>query len=199
MTRDSQDECRLEPARAADGDTRAREWDSPFEPGSGFDGARRSNRFWFLATVLVFAGLILVAENYEILPGAHRFWPVFPSILGLGFLALALRRRPADPMLFGLGILILCLSALFFFCSFAGWSILSRFWPVFIGILGIALLSASPWGRDRRFLATIGTVLVLLSAVFLLVVTVDARLWPLSFVVTGASLYLLGRNTYGTS
>lgn len=199
MRADPEDGDRFEPAQPAGGDASSREWGAPLDHAAGLYGSRRTNRFWFLATILVLAGLILVAENYEVLPGAHRFWPVFPAILGLGFLALALRRRPTDPTLFGLGILVLCLSALFFLCSFMGWGILRRFWPVFIGILGAALLSASPWATTRRFLATIGTVLILLSAIFVLVVTVDARLWPLSFVVFGASLYLLGRSVHGTS
>ena len=148
---------------------------------------RRVRSVFVLAVVLIIAGIVLTLENLGVVSGASKLWPVFPFIVGAGFLMLFSERGRSDLALLFLGI-VLVLSALFFFyLNFTTWRMTATLWPVFLGIAGTGFLGMFMSSRERLFLY-LGSSLIMLAIVFYLVFGVSLHLWPLSLVAFGASL-----------
>lgn len=145
-----------------------------------------------LAVLAICTGLILLLEGYGYLSGIYRLWPLFPFILGTGFIFLFLRNR-SDTTIVVVGTYLVCASILFFVLNFTTWALLADLWPLFIGFLGLSFLTAVIWGGKRGVFILISFFLILLCGVFLLVFTVDSRLWPITLVLFGACLLLIGR------
>jgi hypothetical protein len=151
---------------------------------------RRVRSVFVLAVVLIIAGIVLTLENVGIVSGASRLWPLFPLIVGTGFLTLFSDRGRRDLALLFLGI-VLVLSALFFFyLNFTTWRMTATLWPVFLGIAGTGFLGMFMSSRERLFLY-LGSSLIVLAIVFYLVFGVSLQLWPLSLVAFGASLLVV--------
>jgi hypothetical protein len=146
-----------------------------------------------IAVLSILSGLILILDYYGIGHGLWRLWPVFPLILGTGFLLLYTRQGRRDSALMGLGIYLVCCALLFFFLNYTSWTLLGELWPLFIGFLGLAFLGPVLGRTGHRVLLPIAVGLLLISGVFLLVATVDPRLWPVSLVLFGGCLLLVAR------
>lgn len=146
-----------------------------------------------LAVLTILTGLILLSESYGYLSGIYRIWPVFPLILGTGFILLFLRRNRFDTTLVAIGTYLVCASILFFYLNFTDWVRLADLWPLFIGFLGLSFLAPIIWGSKRGIYIPIALFLIFLCGVFLLVFSVDTRLWPVSLVLFGICLLLIGR------
>ncbi len=144
----------------------------------------------FLAVILITVGVLLTLENLGLVAGVSRHWPLFLLILGSGFLLLFRSRQPGDAALLWLGTFILSLGVFFYYLNFTSWRLLGRLWPVFLGLVGLSFLAV---GMDRRRLLfhLFAVVFVGLFFVFTLVFVVSLKLWPVSFVVFGASLLAL--------
>ncbi len=146
-----------------------------------------------IAVLSILSGLILILESYGIVHGFWRLWPLFPLILGAGFLLLYFHQARRDTLLMGLGIYLVCCAFLFFFLNYTSWTLLGDLWPLFIGFLGLAFIGPVLGGRWRRIFLPIALGLLLICGVFLLVATVDPRLWPISLVLFGGCLLLIAR------
>jgi hypothetical protein len=146
-----------------------------------------------IAVLAILSGLLLILESYGIGRGLWRLWPVFPLILGAGFLLLYAQQGRRDGLLVGLGIYLVCGALFFFFLNYTTWSRLGYLWPLFIGFLGLAFLGPVVSGSGSRILLPIALGLLLICGVFLLVATVDPRLWPVSLVLFGGCLLLIAR------
>lgn len=144
-----------------------------------------------LATFCILAGLVLLLEGYGYLKGVYRFWPIFPFILGTGFILLFAKRLKNDFALLGIGIYTICVSIFFLILNFIGWQALSRLWPLFIGFLGLSFLGPIAFGKKRGVFVPIASFLILLCTFFILIFTIDSRLWPISLVLFGSCLLLV--------
>lgn len=146
-----------------------------------------------LAILCIISGSILLFESYGYFEGIYRIWPVFPLIMGIGFLLLFFQKSGHDSALLGIGTYLVLVSALFFFLNFTSWSILANIWPLFIGFLGLSFLAPIIWAGKRGVFILIAFFLLFLCGAFLLVFTIDTRLWPISLVLLGICLLLIGK------
>jgi hypothetical protein len=135
-------------------------------------------------------GALLTLENLGLVAGLSRHWPVFPLILGIGFLLLYRSRPDSDAALLWIGTFVFSLGVFFYFLNFATWRLLGRLWPVFLGLAGLSFLAVGVARRSMLF-HLLATALVGLFMVFTLVFAVSLKLWPVSFVVFGAALLVM--------
>ena len=164
----------------------------------GAEGTRtpssRKNGLILVSILSVLSGALLLLENSGVasLQGVHSFWPVFPLLLGAGFLILFKQRRPFDLVLFFIGVYLVGVSVLFFFCSFYGWHVMAKAWPFFVGLAGLAAVCTARFvEKARRFLLLSGTFFMFLSLVFFLVFNINQALWPSALVILGVWLFIL--------
>ena len=143
-----------------------------------------------LAIIFVVAGAVLTLENVGYLKGASRLWPLFPGVVGAGFLFIYFERNKSDHALMFLGTVLAFLAMFFFYLNFTTWRQIATLWPVFLGIMGMGFLSIYLTSRIRLFLF-LALSLMLIAAVFYLVFGVSLALWPLSLVAFGASLLIV--------
>ncbi len=156
--------------------------------------------FRALAILCLCVGILLLLEEIGVVDGVHRLWPVFPAVVGFGFLLLFFQRSRADLVLMGTGSYLIGVSVLFLICNYTSWSILVRLWPVFIAMVGVSSILASLYAiRIRRVMWMSGTFLMLLSIVFLIVFGLHPGLWPISLVLFGLWILLItwARNRTG--
>lgn len=154
----------------------------------------RKNGFILLSFLCILSGGVLLLENLGVgsFQGVHKLWPVFPQLLGVGFLVLFKQRRPFDLVLFSIGIYLCGASVLFFICCFYGWDLMVKAWPFFVGLAGLtAVLTANYTRRIRRFLVLSGTFFMFLSLAFFLIFNVSHTLWPGALVIMGVWLFIL--------
>ncbi len=151
------------------------------------ENIKNFNGFTILAIFSIISGLVLIGENYGVLPPVHKLWPLASGALGIGFLLLY-RRRKLEILLIGIGTYLVCFSALALICNFTSWHILKEAWPLFIGFLGISMFSIFFFGKRHFLYFSIGSGLIMLSVVFFFVFTVDPLLWPLSLVLFGLTI-----------
>ncbi len=145
-----------------------------------------------LSILFILTGLILLLESYGYANGIYRLWPTFPFILGTGFILLFLRDR-SDITLLIIGTFLVCASILFFIFNFTTWRALADLWPLFIGFLGLSLLAPVLWGGKRGIFIPLALFLLLLCGAFILVFAVDTRLWPVSLILSGICMLLIGK------
>jgi hypothetical protein len=146
--------------------------------------------FVVLGVASIIIGGLLILENFGILSGIHNLWPVFPLILGIGFWFLFFGKRKIDKVLAGIGTFLICLSAFFFYLNFTSWYKLSFLWPLFIGFAGVSFISGGLFSK-LKIVTYIGIGLILLSAIFILIFSVDIKLWPVSLILFGGSIVII--------
>ncbi len=151
---------------------------------------------WILSILLIVSGAILLLESYGLVDGISRLWPVFPCILGIGFILLFARKR-SDVALPIIGTYLVCAGLLFFVLNFTTWHLLADLWPLFVLFLGLSFLAPVLWGEKRRIFAPLAFILILLGGAFLLVFTIDPRLWPATLILFGICLLIINRYDRG--
>lgn len=172
----------------------------PAESRRSGSGALLRTEFRVLGFLCVVVGVLLFLEEMGMMDGVHRLWPVFPAVLGVGFVLMFFQRGRVDLILMGLGSYLVGISVLFLACNYSSWGILVRLWPVFIGMVGLSSVISSAYARRiRRVMWLSGTFLVLLSIVFLLVFGLYPGFWPVSLMLFGLWIFLLtwARNRAG--
>lgn len=143
-----------------------------------------------LASVLIISGLLVTFENYGIISGISVHWPVFLLFSGLGFLMLFNSRGKSDVVLIWLGSFQILLFVFFYYLNWTSWKSLVTLWPVFLGIVGFSFLSVAIYTRKMLFVYS-AAAFIALFIIFTLVFSISSRLWPLSFVVFGISLFII--------
>ena len=98
---------------------------------------KKSRTLGVLAVLFIFAGIILLLENFNILVGVSKLWPIVIFLLGLGFVMLFFERRKQDSVLLWIGSFLMMISVLFGYLNYTSWRLLAYLWPVFLGIVGI--------------------------------------------------------------
>lgn len=162
---------------------------------------RKRGKFTALALLSIAAGTILTLDNFGVTSGAWRLWPVFPLFIGLGGILFFRKQKAAspadrrvnraDPIPFGIGAYLVMVSIFFFYLNYTRWELLSKAWPAFIGFFGLSVLIASIFSEKKRRFALSGLFLTFLSVIFFMVFTLDARLWPISFILFGVWVLLI--------
>ncbi len=148
--------------------------------------------FRVLAVLSVVVGAMLLLENFGVLEGVHRFWPVFPAFTGVGLVLLFYRKGKGDLVLMGIGSYLMGVSVVFFVCNFSSWGILARAWPAFVALLGVSSALASIHARRARSVLWLtGTFMVTMAVVFTLVFGIRPSLWPSSLVMFGIWILLV--------
>lgn len=144
----------------------------------------------YLASLLIFSGLVVTLQNYRILHGVTQHWPALLLVLGIGFILLFYQRRSGDVVLLWLGTFISGLGIFFYVLNFTRWSVLSHWWPIFLGLVGVSFLAMAIQMRKALY-AYFAAIFIAFFVILTLVFTVSIRLWPMSFVVFGLSLMVL--------
>ena len=150
-------------------------------------------QFGIFAFLCILSGVVLMLDNYGLMQGAHRLWPVFPLAIGCGFILIFFQRYRHDLKIMGIGTYLVGVSIFFFFCNYTSYSIVKRFWPVFLFLFGLSVLSVVPFSPRKLLYFAIAFALLSLSVVFFLVFAYDARLWPISLVFFGICIVLFMR------
>ena len=142
-----------------------------------------------LGISLVVLGFLFLLENLDIINGVHRFWPIFPLMAGLGFLIL-FNYNKKESVLAGIGTLIISTSGLFFYLNFTSWKQMAFLWPLFIIFFGLSFLSIYLSCKKSIYLY-LSLAFMAIGLVFFLIFSVNAKLWPISLLLLGASMIIL--------
>ena len=151
---------------------------------------RRKRTAFFLASLLVIVGVVVTLENFLVINGISFHWPVFLLITGCGFVMLFFHGNKTDLVKLWLGTFVFILGIFFYYLNFAEWAGLSSLWPVFLGIVGLSFLSIGVISKTKIY-NYFALSFIALFIIFTLVFSISYRLWPLSFVVFGISLFFL--------
>jgi hypothetical protein len=143
-----------------------------------------------LALFFVIAGIALTLENFHVISGVTRLWPVFLSLLGAGFILLYVARSKKDPALIWIGSFWCYVSLLFLYCSYTDWSKMARLWPWFFCIVGASFLATYVVSKKGIF-AGLALSFLMLFIIFYLIFSVSLRLWPVSLIIFGMSLLIV--------
>jgi hypothetical protein len=154
---------------------------------------RPKRSFQVLAGICILFGILFLLENYGALSGVYNFWPIFPLVVGLGLNLLYFRRGRRDPIALGMGMYLILFSSLAFYCNFTSWAVIATLWPLFAGFMGVSLLVVAYFEKKQPVMILIGLCLCLLCLTFILVFTIDLRLWPISLVLFGIFILLIRR------
>jgi uncharacterized membrane protein HdeD (DUF308 family) len=144
----------------------------------------------FLSVILILAGAIITIENFHIINGISRHWPVLLIILGTGFIILFFQRLQQDTAMIWLGSFIAMLGILFYYLNYAGWRNLGHAWPVFLAIVGLSFSMVSIFKRKRVYILS-SLAFITLFLIFFLVFTISSKFWPLSLLLLGVDLLLI--------
>jgi hypothetical protein len=148
--------------------------------------------------VLIFLGLFFLLQRLA--PGVLAWgnvWPILPTLSGLGALAGWLLSEDREPGILFLGTAATLVGLFFFLFTFDyyEWSDMSRLWPAFPIIGGLAFLAMFVGGRFRDWgAAGVGCVAIVVGVVafgFTLfrlprnLADTLVRLWPLGLIFIG--------------
>jgi hypothetical protein len=153
----------------------------------------RRKSFNVLAGISIFIGALLLLQNYNVIPNINKLWPIFSLFLGWGLGILYFKRGRKDQIALGMGVFLICFSIMAFYYNFTSWVAISGTWPLFLGFAGISFLVVAYFANSHPIVILIGVFLCFLCFVFILVFTVDLRLWPISLVLFGICIFLIRR------
>lgn len=151
---------------------------------------KRKKSLGVLAFLFIFVGIIITLENYRIMGGVSRLWPLIPFLIGFGFVLLFFEGKRNDAALIWLGVFLISISLFFCFLNSTSWRNLSYLWPIFLGIFGVSFLITGFFTKERIFMH-LSILFISLFLALYFVFTVSLRLWPMSLVVFGISLLII--------
>ncbi len=155
------------------------------------EAVMKKSRYSVLAFLCVFVGMLLILENYDYITGVYKVWPLFPLIVGLGLYLLYRDRGRKDYVVLAMGVYLMQFSGLAFYENFTSWAGMAYLWPFFIGFLGVSFLSIYISSGKGTIFLHLTVFLTGLCVVFFLVFSIDPRLWPISLVLFGISIFLI--------
>ena len=94
-----------------------------------------------LAILMIIIGLLFATDYILHLSFVYKLWPVIIAILGCGFVGIYLKRKPRGIIVLAAGEYLICFSLMAMYCNFSSWRNLASLWPLFIGFLGLILLT----------------------------------------------------------
>jgi uncharacterized membrane protein HdeD (DUF308 family) len=144
----------------------------------------------FLSVILIIAGVIITFENFSLISGVSRHWPILLIILGTGFILLFFNKQQQDIAMLWLGSFIALLGCFFYYLNFTSWKNLGHDWPVFLVIVGLSFMSVAIFRRKMIYILS-SLSFITLFIIFFLVFTVSSKFWPLSLLLLGLDLLLI--------
>jgi hypothetical protein len=144
----------------------------------------------FLSIILILAGAVITSENFNIITGVSRHWPVLLIILGSGFIILFFQRLQQDIAMLWLGSFIGTLGLFFYYLNYTGWKRLGHDWPVFLAVVGLSFLLVSVFKRKMVYILS-AVSFITLFLIFFLVFTISSKFWPLALLLLGVDLLLI--------
>lgn len=154
----------------------------------------RIGKYDVVAILATLIGTLLLAENFGLIGHVGEGWPLTVTLVGSALILAGLGRGDYGSGLIGTGVYLVLTSLLFLYLNFTSWSKMATLWPLFIGFLGVAIFVASKGWRRRNILLFLSLFLVFLSLMFFLVFSIEVRLWPISLILFGISLFFIGRD-----
>jgi hypothetical protein len=148
-----------------------------------------------LALLFIIIGTAIILENYSLITGAIKLWPLLPLTIGAGFMMLFFERR-RDPAILWIGSFLIQLAILSYCLNCFSWSKLSALWPIFLGIIGLSFLVTHIFVKNVIFLY-LSILFIALFLTFYFIFAVSLKMWPISLVVFGISLLVINFNLRG--
>lgn len=145
-----------------------------------------------LSLLFIIIGTAIILENYSLITGAIKLWPLLVLTIGAGFVMLFFERKP-DPALLWIGSFLIFLAILFYCLNCFSWSKLSTLWPIFLGIIGLSFLVTDIFVKNAIFLY-LAFLFIALFLTFYFIFAVSLKMWPISLVVFGISLLFINFN-----
>ena len=153
---------------------------------------RKKGSIGLLASLLIIAGVVVTLENFGLLHGVSKHWPVLLIILGIGFSILYQKGRRENQAVIWFATFWASNGLFFYYLNFTSWSRLATEWPFFLLILGLSFLSLAWYFRKKIFFfSAVGFISLFL--VFILVFSISTNLWPLSLLFLGIDLLIINR------
>lgn len=151
---------------------------------------RKKRSLVVLASLFILAGIVFMLENFNIVQGISKLWPVFVLLAGIGFLLLFFKRQKKDPALICIGTFLVLLSPLFFYLNFTSWRSLVYLWPLFIGISGGGFLVTGLTFKNKVYTYLAIALITGFFATYVMF-SVALKLWPISLIFFGISLLIV--------
>lgn len=153
-------------------------------------------KFDILGLLLILVTPLLLLETFGYWKGSFRAWPIFPFLVGIGFMVLFRRTSKTNLIMLGIGTFLVEVSLLFFYFNFAGWQKIIQLWPLFIALAGVAGGVCAYYGRNRIvWLVSFG--LFILGWIFIFIFSLSYWFWPISLALAGLSILILNHLQYG--
>ena len=146
-----------------------------------------------LGILLAVIGVILAVDTMASLTILYKLWPLLCTVLGIGFIGIYSQRSRREASYIGLGSFTIGFSGVALYCNFTSWSVLSTHWPVFIALLGVAMLFGFFFGNRRPTMLLTALLFLSMAIVFYLVFSLSSRLWWSIFILAGISFFLFDK------
>lgn len=156
---------------------------------------RKRGQFTLLAILCLIVGFLLTIDNLGILTGTWKLWPIFSLFLGIGGVWTFRAGSKRDLIVLGIGTYLIFISIFFFVLNFTSWSLMSKVWPTFIGVLGFSSLIITYFAEEKKWFAVSGLFFIFLSLIFFMVFTIEAKLWPISLILFGIWVLLIPKRS----
>lgn len=157
---------------------------------------RRIGQYDVVAVLAMGIGALLLAENFGLIGNVGSGWPLTVTLAGTALIVSGKGRGRYGHGLVGTGVYLVLTSFLFLYLNVTSWSRIADLWPLFIGFLGVAIFVSGEGWRRRGVLLFLSAMFVVLALIFFLVFSVEGRLWPISLILFGISLFFLGRERH---
>ncbi|HMA99705.1 MAG TPA: hypothetical protein VKS21_01850 [Spirochaetota bacterium] len=144
----------------------------------------------FLSILIILTGIILTLENYEIIKGVSKHWPLLPVTLGTGFIILFFHKKRKDAGLLWLGSFFTATGVFCYYLNFTDWKRLAAEWPFFLIILSLSFLLNFIY-QKKNIYGYISGLFLLLFIIFFLIFSISVKLWPAALTILGCSLLLI--------
>ena len=154
----------------------------------------KSNTFW--GYFLVFLGLFLLLANW-ISISMELFWPIFPLLVGAGFVFGFFRNRQNVGLLMP-GSILLVIGLLFLYCNFAGWEKMEALWPVFVLAPATGFIAMYFWGKHEAGLLVPAGILGCIGCIFLFINSGLGEFWPVLMIAAGILIIVFQKKTEKT-
>ncbi len=146
-----------------------------------------------LGILLSAIGVILAVDATAHLSILYKLWPLLCTILGTGFFGIYQQRSRRESSYVIVGTYITGFSILALYCNFTSWSNLSTLWPVFIALMGIAVIAGYLFGNRHPGVLLSGLLSFSIAVVFYLVFSFNHQLWWSVFILVGGSFVISDR------
>jgi len=156
-------------------------------------GKKAISSYGRLGIMFIGMGAILAIDSITERTVMYKLWPLLCTISGIGFIGIYQQRSRREASYIGVGSFLIELSALFMYCNFTSWSILGTLWPLFIGMIGVAMIAGFVFGNRSPILLLSSLLFLSLATVFFLVFSFNHRLWWSIFILAGCSFFIFDK------